>query len=54
MMSGSLTAMRKKKIIKRIHENSKIKQTRVVFGDFYNKRKAEAMSCGLFIFEDRL
>lgn len=54
MMSGSLTAMRKKKIIKRIHANSKIKQTRVVFGDFYNKRKVEAMSCGLFIFEDRL
>lgn len=49
MMSGSLTAMRRKKIIKRIHENSKINQSSL--WDFYNKRKAEAMNCGLFIFE---
>lgn len=34
---------------KEIHENLKIKRSRVVFGDFYSKRKAEAMICILFL-----
>lgn len=38
-MTGILTAMRRRKVIKMVYDNSKIKRNRVVSGAFYSKKK---------------